>query len=157
MSAVRLVLRVNGSEHEVEAAPDTPLLFVLRNDLGLRAAKLGCALEQCGACVVLVDGEPVPSCHAAVESFVGHEITTLEGIGTPASPDPLQRAFVEEGAAQCGYCIPGVVVAARALLDRVAQPSEVEIRTALDGHLCRCGTHPRILRAVRRAAAEQAR
>jgi nicotinate dehydrogenase subunit A len=156
MPAVRLVLRVNGSEHEVQAAPDTPLLFVLRNDLGLRAAKLGCGLEQCGACTVLVDGEPVPSCQAPVESFVGRAITTLEGIGTPASPDPLQSAFVAEGAAQCGYCIPGIVVAARALLDRVPQPSDADIRGALDGHLCRCGSHPQILRAVRRAAMERA-
>jgi nicotinate dehydrogenase subunit A len=157
MAAVRLVLRVNGAEHEVQAAPETPLLFVLRNDLGLRAAKLGCALEQCGACVVLADGEPVPTCNAAVASFAGREITTLEGIGTPAAPAPLQRAFVAEGAAQCGYCIPGVIMAARALLDRVADPSDDEIRAALDGHLCRCGTHPRILRAIRRAAAEAAR
>ncbi|MEN3284796.1 MAG: nicotinate dehydrogenase subunit [Solirubrobacteraceae bacterium] len=156
MPAVRLVLRVNGSEHEVQAAPDTPLLFILRNDLGLRAAKLGCALEQCGACVVLVDGEAVASCHAPVASFVGRAITTLEGIGTPASPDPLQEAFVAEGAAQCGYCIPGILVAARALLDRVPRPSDAEIRSALDGHLCRCGTHPRILRAVRRAATAHA-
>jgi nicotinate dehydrogenase subunit A len=157
MADVGLVLRVNGSEHEVRAAPETPLLFVLRNDLGLRAAKLGCGLEQCGACAVLVDGEATPSCHAPVASFVGRTITTPEGIGTPADPDPVQAAFATEGAAQCGYCIPGMVVAARALLDRVAAPSDAEIREALDGHLCRCGTHPRILRAVRRAAAERAR
>jgi nicotinate dehydrogenase subunit A len=157
MAGERLVLRVNGSEHEVAAAPGTPLLFVLRNELGLLAAKLGCGLEQCGACAVLVDGEAVPSCHAPVDAFAGREITTLEGIGTPEAPDPLQRAFAAEGAAQCGYCIPGMIVAARALLDRVAAPDEAQIRSALDGHLCRCGTHPRILRAVRRAIAEPAR
>jgi nicotinate dehydrogenase subunit A len=156
MAAGRLTLTVNGREREVDAAPETPLLQVLRNQLGLTAAKLGCGLEQCGACVVLADGEPVPSCRTPVAEFRDRAITTPEGIGTAADPDPLQRAFVAEGAAQCGYCIPGMVVAARALLDRVPQPSEAEIRAALDGHLCRCGTQPRILRAVRRAAAEAA-
>ncbi len=139
------------------AAEDTPLLLVLRNELGLRAAKHGCGLEQCRVCTVLVDGEPVPSCVAPAASFEGREIVTLEGLGTPADPHPLQRAFYEESAAQCGYCIPGMILAAKALLDANPSPSDDEIRAALDEHLCRCGTHPRILAAIRRAAAELAR
>jgi nicotinate dehydrogenase subunit A len=149
----RLTLHVNGVQHEVDVASDTPLLYVLRNDLGLTAAKFGCGLEQCRACTVLVDGEPTPSCVAPVGSFVGREITTLEGIGTAADPHPLQLAFLEEHAAQCGYCIPAMIVTAKALLDRNPHPSDAEIRQALDPHLCRCGTHPRIIAAVKRAAA----
>jgi nicotinate dehydrogenase subunit A len=147
-----LTLRVNGESHEVRAAPDTPLLSVLRNELGLTAAKFGCGLEQCRACAVIVDGEAVPSCAAAVELFVGREITTLEGLGTPERLHPLQAAFLAENAAQCGYCIPGIIITAKALLDRDPNPSDAEIRAALDGNLCRCGTHPRIVAAIRRAA-----
>lgn len=149
----RLVISVNGVEHEVAADPRTPLLYVLRNDLGLTAAKFGCGLEQCRACAVIADGEVVTSCATAVEEFAGKELTTLEGIGTPDRLHPLQEAFLEEEAAQCGYCVPGVLVAAKALLDRRPDPSEEEIRAALAPHLCRCGSHARIVRAVRRAAA----
>ena len=147
-----LTLRVNGVDHHLRVDPQTPLLYVLRNDLGLTAAKFGCGLEQCYACAVLVDGEAVTSCATAAESFVGKEITTLEGIGTPDRLDPLQQAFLEEEAAQCGYCIPGIIVGAKALLARTPQPSEEEIRAALAPHLCRCGSQPRIVKAVRRAA-----
>ena len=147
-----LTLRVNGVDHTLRLDPQTPLLYVLRNDLGLTAAKFGCGLEQCYACAVLVDGEAVTSCATAAESFVGKEITTLEGIGTPDRLDPLQQAFLEEEAAQCGYCIPGIIVGAKALLARTPQPSEEEIRAALAPHLCRCGSQPRIVKAVRRAA-----
>lgn len=151
-----LVLRVNGAERRVDVDPATPLLYVLRNDLGLTAAKFGCGLEQCFACAVLVDGEAVTSCATAVEAFVGKEITTLEGIGTPAGLHPVQAAFLEEEAAQCGYCIPGVIVRAKALLDTTPDPSDDEIRAALAPHLCRCGSQPRIVKAVRRAAASNA-
>jgi len=147
-----LTLRVNGVDHHLRVDPQTPLLYVLRNDLGLTAAKFGCGLEQCYACAVLVDGEAVTSCATAAEAFVGKEITTLEGIGTPDRLDPLQQAFLEEEAAQCGYCIPGIIVGAKALLARTPQPSEEEIRAALAPHLCRCGSQPRIVKAVRRAA-----
>ena len=145
-------LDVNGRRCRVRAEPGTALLYVLRNELGLTAAKLGCGLEQCYACAVIVDGEAVPSCATAVEAFVGKQITTLEGIGTPASLHPLQRAFLEEQAAQCGYCIPGIIVGAKALLDRNPKPSDAEIKDALAPHLCRCGSHPRVIRAVKRAA-----
>jgi nicotinate dehydrogenase subunit A len=148
-----LTLRVNGADHRLAADPRTPLLYVLRNDLGLTAAKFGCGLEQCFACAVLADGEVVTSCATAAEAFAGREITTLEGIGTPERLHPLQQAFLEEEAAQCGYCIPGMIVGAKALLDREARPSDDEIRAALAPHLCRCGSQPRIVKAVRRAAA----
>jgi len=148
-----LILRVNGAEHRVAADPRTPLLYVLRNDLGLTAAKFGCGLEQCYACAVIADGEAVTSCATPVEAFAGKEITTLEGIGTPERLHPLQEAFLEEEAAQCGYCIPGMIVVAKALLDRTAEPTDGEIRAALAPNLCRCGSQPRILKAVSRAAA----
>lgn len=148
----RIALDVNGSLHQVEVESGTPLLWVLRNDLGLTAAKFGCGLEQCGACKVIVDGEPRYSCRDPAESFVGRRITTLEGIGTPAQLHPLQCAFIEEQAAQCGYCIPGIIVAAKALLDRNPDPADAEIRAALEDHLCRCGSHARIIKAVQRAA-----
>jgi nicotinate dehydrogenase subunit A len=150
--AAELTLRVNGANHKLKIDPQTPLLYVLRNDLGLTAAKFGCGLEQCFACAVLADGEAVTSCATAVEAFVGKEITTLEGIGTPERLHRLQEAFLEEEAAQCGYCIPGMIVSAKALLDRTARPSDEEIRAALAPHLCRCGSQPRIVKAVRRAA-----
>lgn len=148
-----LVLDVNGEQHQVRVDPATPLLYALRNELGLTAAKFGCGLEQCYACAVIVDGESVPSCVAPVGSFVGRKITTLEGIGGPGTLHPLQQAFIDEQAAQCGYCIPGIIVSAKALLDATPRPAEDQIRAALEPHLCRCGSHPRVLAAVRKAAA----
>lgn len=145
-------ITVNGKKHLVQAAPETPLLYVLRNELKLNAAKFGCGLSQCGACTVHVDGQPVRSCVLPVGDVVGSEVTTLEGLGTLDSPHPLQQAFIEVQAAQCGYCIPGMVMSAAALLVENNQPSDAEIREALSGNLCRCGTHVRILRAVQRAA-----
>lgn len=153
----RIALDVNGRTHHVEVEPGTPLLYVLRNDLGLTAAKLGCGLEQCGACKVIVDGEAVCSCREPVDAFVGRRITTLEGIGSPTHLHPVQQAFIEEQAAQCGYCIPGIIMAAKALLDRTPRPSDAQIRDALAANLCRCGTHARIIKAVKRAATEMAR
>ncbi len=145
-------LKVNGAVHSVAAEPDTPLLYVLRNDLGLNAAKFGCGLEQCGACTVLVDGAPVRSCVTPIGVLGQSEITTLEGLGTVERPHPLQAAFMAEQAAQCGYCIPGMIMMAKALLDRNQQPSEAEVRLGLAGNLCRCGAHNRIVRAVLMAA-----
>jgi nicotinate dehydrogenase subunit A len=147
-----LELTVNGRRRRVRVAPGTPLLAVLRNDLGLLGAKHGCGLEQCGACKVLVDGEARPSCRAPASSFVGRSLTTVEGLGTPERLHPVQQAFVDEEAAQCGFCIPGMVVGAVGLLAQNPDPTDAEIREALAIHLCRCGTHTRILRAVRRAA-----
>jgi nicotinate dehydrogenase subunit A len=151
-----LQLDVNGRREIVRVDPATPLLAVLRNDLGLTAAKYGCGLEQCYACAVLVDGEATTSCATPVESFVGRRIVTLEGLAADGELDPVQQAFLEEEAAQCGYCIPGMIIGAVALLRRESAPTEAQIRAALDPHLCRCGTHPRILKAVRRAAGQQA-
>ncbi len=145
-------LRVNGSVHEVHAAADTPLLYVLRNDLGLKAAHFGCGSGACGACRVLLDGRAVASCDTPLWSAVGHEITTVEGLGDPARPHPLQRALIAEQAGQCGYCLPGILISAAALLAENPKPSEAEVRTALDRNLCRCGAHNRIVRAVLRAA-----
>ncbi len=149
-------ISVNGTAHQVTAAPDTPLLYVLRNDLELNGAKFGCGLAQCGACTVLVDGEPIRSCITAVGDVVGHQVTTIEGLGTVEKPHPLQKAFIELQAAQCGYCINGMVMTAKALLDHTPRPSNAEIRAALAGNLCRCGTHTRILRAIDKAAKEMA-
>jgi nicotinate dehydrogenase subunit A len=145
-------IKVNGASHSVPTEPDTPLLYVLRNDLGLNAAKFGCGLAQCGACTVLVDGKPVRSCVTSIDTLGLSEITTVEGLGTLDHPHPLQAAFIAEQAAQCGYCIAGVIMAAKALLDRIPQPSETEVRQGLAENLCRCGTHNRIVRAVLRAA-----
>jgi nicotinate dehydrogenase subunit A len=145
-------IKVNGAMHSVPAEPDTPLLYVLRNDLGLNAAKFGCGLAQCGACTVLVDGNPVRSCVTPIDTLGRSEITTLEGLGTIERPHPLQAAFMAEQAAQCGYCIPGMIMSAKALLDRNPQPSEADVRQGLAGNLCRCGTHNRIVRAVLKAA-----
>jgi nicotinate dehydrogenase subunit A len=153
--AVTFELKVNGELRRVEATADTPLLYVLRNDLGLYAAKLGCGLEQCGACTVIVDGEARMSCRLQISSLTRSEITTLEGIGTRAAPHALQRAFMAENAAQCGYCTAGILMAAKALLDRNPKPAEAEIRHALRDNLCRCGAHNRVIRAVQRAAREQ--
>ena len=146
-----LEIRVNGRTHHLQVDPETPLLYVPRGDLGLRAAKYGCGLEQCGACQVLLDGEAIPSCKRPVGEFDGRALTTLEGLSTHGL-HPVQRAFLEENAAQCGYCTAGLVIAAVALLERNPDPTDAEIREALAIHLCRCGAHPRILRAVRRAA-----
>jgi len=145
-------IKVNGAMHSVPAEPDTPLLYVLRNDLGLNAAKFGCGLAQCGACTVLVDGKPVRSCVTPIDTLGQSEITTLEGLGTIERPHPLQAAFMTEQAVQCGYCIPGIIMSAKALLDHNPQPSEADVRQGLALNLCRCGTHMRIVRAVLRAA-----
>jgi nicotinate dehydrogenase subunit A len=148
-------ITVNGREHEVAATPETPLLYVLRNELGLVAAKYGCGLGRCGACAVLVDGAVALSCVTPVGE-VAAPVTTLEGLGTASDLHPLQRAFLEEQAAQCGYCTAGMVVTAAALLARNPDPTDGEIREALAGTLCRCGSHPRILKAIKRAAATMA-
>jgi nicotinate dehydrogenase subunit A len=145
-------IKVNGAMHSVPAEPDTPLLYVLRNDLGLNAAKFGCGLAQCGACTVLADGKPVRSCATPIHTLGQSEIITLESLGTIEHPHPLQAAFMAEQAAQCGYCIAGMIMAAKALLDHNPQPSEADVREGLAGILCRCGTHNRIVRAVLRAA-----
>jgi len=145
-------LKVNGVSRSVPAEPDTPLLYVLRNDLELNGAKFGCGLAQCGACTVLVDGRAVRSCVTPIGAVATSEITTIEGIGSLEKPHPLQRAFIDEQAAQCGYCINGMIMSAKELLDRNPRPSEQDVRTALAANLCRCGTHNRIIRAVLRAA-----
>ena len=144
-------LRVNGRDHQVDAEPDTPLLYVLRDDLKLNAAKFGCGLGQCGACTVIVDGNAVLSCVTPLVLLEGKQVTTLEGLGTVSAPAPIQRAFMEEQAAQCGYCIAGMMMRAQALLQRHSKPTDAQIRAELAPHLCRCGTHMRILRAVHRA------
>jgi nicotinate dehydrogenase subunit A len=132
---------------------ETPLLDVLRNTLGLMGTRFGCGLEQCGCCMVLIDGEAEKCCAKPVWSVAGKQVTTIEGLGTRAHPHPLQQAFLDEQAGQCGYCLSGIIVSAKALLDRNPQPSRAEIAAALDGNICRCGTHARILRAVEQAAA----
>ena len=145
-------LKVNGQDHKIDAEPDTPLLYVLRDDLKLNAAKFGCGLGQCGACTVIVDGKAVLSCVTPLVLLKGKQVTTLEGLGTISEPAPIQRAFMEEQAAQCGYCIAGMMMRAQALLQRNHKPTDEQIRAELAPHLCRCGTHMRILRAVHRAA-----
>ena len=144
---------VNGTPVSVSAGDDTPLLDVLRNHLGLTGTKFGCGLEQCGCCMVLVDGAPEKSCGKAVSTVAGKQVLTIEGLGTPGRPHPLQAAFLDEQAGQCGYCLPGILISAKALLDRNKTPSRVEIAAALDDNICRCGSHVRILKAVERAAA----
>jgi nicotinate dehydrogenase subunit A len=148
----QIALIVNGTSHAVDADGDTPLLDVLRNHLGLKGTKFGCGLEQCGCCMVLIDGTPEKSCGKAVSTVAGRQIVTIEGIGTPERPHPLQQAFLDEQAGQCGYCLPGILVTAKALLDRNTAPSRAEIAAALDDNICRCGSHNRILRAVASAA-----
>jgi nicotinate dehydrogenase subunit A len=145
-------LKVNGASRSVPAEADTPLLYVLRNDLALNGAKFGCGLSQCGACTVLVDGQPVRSCVTPIGTLGSSEITTIEGLGTVHKPHPLQQAFIDEQAAQCGYCINGMLMTAKGLLDRHPHPTEAEVRQGLALNLCRCGTHNRIIRAVLRAA-----
>jgi nicotinate dehydrogenase subunit A len=146
-------LKLNGTERNIDQPADTPLLYVLRNQCELNGAKFGCGLGQCGSCTVLSNGKPIRSCVTPVGTLHGAEITTLEGIGTPEHPHPLQTAFIDEQAAQCGYCIPGMILEAKALLDHNPKPARHDVLKALDGHLCRCGTHHRIVRAVLRAAA----
>jgi nicotinate dehydrogenase subunit A len=146
-------LTVNGKPAEVTVDPDTPLLDVLRNHLGLVGTKFGCGQEQCGCCMVLVDGSPEKSCGKPVSAVAGKAVLTIEGLGTPERPHPLQQAFLDEQAGQCGYCLPGILVSAKALLDRNPAPTRAQIARALDDNICRCGSHVRILRAVERAAA----
>lgn len=145
-------LNVNGQAHDVTVEPGTRLLYVLRDDLGLHGPKFGCGLSQCGACTIHLDGQAVHSCILPVEAADGHAVTTLEGLGTVAHPDPLQQAFIDEQAVQCGYCINGMIMTAKALLKKNPHPTRDEIKQALDGNLCRCGTHMRIVRAIERAA-----
>ena len=148
----RITLKVNGKTRSVDVDADTPLLYVLRDNLELQGPKFGCGLGQCGACTVHLNGEAVRSCSVPVSSVKGGEVTTLEGLGTTAKPHPVQQAFIDEQAVQCGYCINGMVMTSAALLKKNKNPSEDEIRAALAGNLCRCGTHQRITAAVKRAA-----
>jgi nicotinate dehydrogenase subunit A len=147
-----MTLNVNGTDHEITADPQTPLLYVLRNDLRLNAAKFGCGLGQCGACTVVIDGKPVMSCSVPILLLKGRRVTTVEGLGTVESPGPLQQAFIDMQAAQCGYCIAGMIMRAHALLTKDPRPSDARIRASLEPNLCRCGTHMRIIAAVRRAS-----
>jgi nicotinate dehydrogenase subunit A len=149
-----VTLQVNGAASTFEVTdPDTPLLYVLRNDLALTGTKFGCGLGQCGACTVHLDGQAVRSCSMPVSAVAGRQITTIEGLGSPEKPDPVQAAFIAEQAAQCGYCTAGLVMTARALLQQNRRPTETEVKQALAGNLCRCGSHVRVVRAVMRAAA----
>jgi len=152
MPNVTTRLVVNGTSHVVTAAPDTPLLYILRNDLGLTGPKFGCGLGQCGACMVHIDGQPVRSCTTPLSTATRGPITTIEGLGSPEKPHPVQQAFIGAQAAQCGYCINGMIMAAAALIAKNKRPSRMQIRSALNGNLCRCGTHMRIIRAVEHAA-----
>ncbi len=154
-AAATVRLTVNGTEHEVSAPEDTPLLYVLRNQLGLKAAHFGCGTGQCGACRVLIDGQAVASCDTPLWAALGKHIFTVEGLGNAAHPHPLQSALIAEQAGQCGYCLPGILISAAALLARTPTPSEAEVRAALDPNLCRCGSHNRIVRAVLRAAQQE--
>ena len=151
-----ITITVNGKPHSIDAAPDTPLLYALRNDLELNGAKFGCGLAQCGACTVIIEGKAVRSCSTPLSSVAGKAITTIEGLGTSAKPHALQQAFIEEQAAQCGYCANGMIMTAKALLDKNPRPTEAQIKKALAANLCRCGTHNRIIRAIQRAAKEAA-
>jgi nicotinate dehydrogenase subunit A len=148
----RVRLTVNGVERAIEADADTPLLYALRNDLGLKGTRFGCGSGQCGACFVLVDGHATPACDTPLWSVAGKRVTTVEGLGGPQAAHALQEAFIAEQAAQCGYCTSGVLISAAALLAENPAPSEVEVRTALDRNLCRCGSHNRMVKAVLRAA-----
>ena len=149
----RISLNVNGKSRMVDTDPTTPLLYVLRGDLELNGPRFGCGLSQCGACTVIVDGNTVRSCSFPVSSAQNKQITTLEGLGTVAHPHALQQAFVDEQAAQCGYCMNGMIMSAKVLLDKNPHPSDDDIKRALDPNLCRCGSHLRVIRAVKRAAA----
>jgi nicotinate dehydrogenase subunit A len=147
-----ITLVVNGRQCQLEADPETPLLYLLRNDLKLNGPKYGCGIERCGSCMVLLNGQAQPSCVLPAASAMEMEVTTLEGIGSPENLHPVQKAFIEEQAAQCGYCLNGMIVSAKALLDTNKNPTEPQIRQALERVLCRCGTHTRMIRAVQRAA-----
>ena len=149
-------LRVNGASRTVNVEPDTPLLYILRNDLELNGPRFGCGLSQCGACTVLLDGKATRSCVTPVSAIGNKAVTTLEGLGTRDRLHPLQKAFIEEQAAQCGYCTNGMIMTAKALLDKTPKPTEAQIKKALAANLCRCGTHNRVVRAVQRAAKEMA-
>ena len=155
--AQNFTLRVNGASRTVNVEPDTQLLYILRNDLELNGPRFGCGLSQCGSCTVLIDGKPMRSCVTPVVSVGTKSVTTLEGLGTPQKPHPLQKAFIEEQAAQCGYCTNGMILASKALLDRIPKPTEAQIKKALAANLCRCGTHNRVVRAVQRAAKDLGR
>ena len=150
-------MKVNGRSHTLDVDPATPLLYVLSDDLDLRGAKFGCGLGQCGSCTVIVKGQSIRSCITPVSSVDGAEITTLEGLGTNQKPHPIQKAFIEEGAAQCGFCLNGVIMTAKAFLDQKPKASDEEIQQAMSGVLCRCFTHMRMFRAIKKAAAEMAR
>src|SRR3990172_9434920 len=152
----QISLRVNGKARTVDTDPTTPLLYVLRDDLELQGPRFGCGLSQCGACTVIIDGNTVRSCSVPVRAARNRNITTLEGLGSVAQPHPLQKAFIEEQAAQCGFCMNGIVLTAKVLLDKNPNPTDAEIKRALDGVLCRCGSHLRVIRAVKRAAGERA-
>jgi nicotinate dehydrogenase subunit A len=152
----QITLNVNGKSRTVDTDPMTPLLYVLRNDLELKGPRFGCGLSQCGACTVIIDGNTVRSCSFPVSSVKNKPITTLEGLGTVAHPHVLQRAFVEEQAAQCGYCMNGMIMTAKVLLDKNPHPGDEDIKRALEGNLCRCGSHLRVIRAIKRAASERA-
>jgi len=147
-----ITLTVNGKAHQVDVDPETPLLYVLRGELALNGAKFGCGLGQCGACTVMVDGVAINSCVTPVRSLQGRRVVTVEGLGTTEKPGVLQQAFIDEQAAQCGYCIAGMIMRAQALLERNPAPSEAQIRAHMEPNLCRCGTHVRIVRAIRRAS-----
>ncbi len=149
-----IALHVNGRDYVVRVDPDTPIIYVLRNDLGLKGAQFGCGLEQCGACKVLIDGVAEPSCKRPISSVERCDIVTLEGLGSAENLHPVQRAFLDEGALQCGFCTGGMIIAAKALLDSNPHPTDAEIRRALEVHICRCGTYDRVLKAIRRAAGE---
>lgn len=151
-----ITLTINGTDHTVAVEPDSMLLYALRDNLGLHGPKFGCGLAECGACTVVVDGNAIRSCSTPVSAIGGAKITTLEGLGTIDKPHPLQKAFIDEQAAQCGYCINGMIMAATALLGQNSHPSRDDIKEALDGNLCRCGTHMRIVRAIERAAGQGA-
>jgi nicotinate dehydrogenase subunit A len=147
-----MTITVNGVPRTVSAAEDTPLLYVRRDDLGLSGPRFGCGLSQCGACTVLINGQPVRSCVYPLSRVADQQVTTLEGLGTADAPHPLQRAFLDEQAGECGFCLNGMIMVSAALLDSNPSPSEDDIKQALNGNLCRCGSHPRIVRAVQRAA-----
>ena len=149
-----ITLQVNDARHDITVDdPDMPLLYALRDDLGLNNPRFGCGLEQCGCCMVLIDGAPEKCCAKPVSSIAGKNVTTVEGLGTPDAPHPLQQAFLDEQAGQCGYCLSGILISAKALLAANPSPTRAEIALALDGNICRCGSHNRILRAVEKAAA----
>jgi nicotinate dehydrogenase subunit A len=151
----RIPVRVNGKAHQIEAEPEMPLLYALRNDLQLNGAKFGCGLAQCGACTVIMDGNAIRSCVTPISAARNKSVTTLEGLGSTKKMHPIQQAFADEQAVQCGYCINGMIMTTKALLDKNPKPSDAAIKQALAGNLCRCGTHLRIVRAVKRASGQE--